>query len=108
MAPRSWADIERAVPALAAGAVTAVFQVLAFGGVVGQADRAVIRRDGLLFSAEPVKQVRTGGLGRLEAAGVLAGFRKQRVERGQSRRGPLHLGGDGGKGDSAAERGRDR
>jgi hypothetical protein len=43
------------------GQVTAVFQVLAFGGVVGQADRAFISRDGLLFSPEPVQQMRTGG-----------------------------------------------
>ena len=56
-----------------ADAVTAVFQVLAFGGVVGQADRALISRDGLFRSSEPVQQVRAGGLGRLEAAGVLTG-----------------------------------
>lgn len=67
---------ERAVLVLTAGAVTAVFQVLALGGVVGQADRAFIRRDGLFFSSEPVQQVRTGGFGRLEAAGVLTGFRQ--------------------------------
>ena len=59
---------------LTAGAVTAVFQVLAFGGVVGQADRAFIRRDGLSFSSEPVQQVRTDRFGRLETAGLLTGF----------------------------------
>jgi hypothetical protein len=73
-----------------------VFQVLAFRGVVGQADRAFVSRDGLLRSPEPVQQVRTGRLGRLEAAGLLTGLRQQRVERGQSRRGPVDLGGDGG------------
>jgi membrane-associated phospholipid phosphatase len=76
--PPDGADAEGAViPApglsqlrLTAGAVTAVFQVLAFGGVMGQADRAFIGRDGLLFPSEPVQQVRTGGSGRLEAGGV--------------------------------------
>jgi hypothetical protein len=77
-----------------------MFQVLAFGGVVGQADRAFISRDGLFCSSEPVHQVRAGGFGRLEAAGVVTGFLQQRIERGQSRRGPVDLGGHGGKGDT--------
>ena len=75
---------------------------------MGQADRAVVSRDGLLFSSEPLEQVRTGGFGRLEPTGVLADFLQQRVERGKSGRGPVDLGGDGGEGDAAAERGRDR
>ena len=64
-----------ALTAFAARAVAAVFQVLALGGVVGQADRAVIGRDGFFFPPEPVQQVRTGGPGRLEPAGGLTGFR---------------------------------
>src|ERR1022692_4739979 len=83
-ASRSWPAFERAVLDLAAGAVTAVFQVLAFGGVVGQADRAFISRDGLLFSSEPVQQVRTGGFGRLEAAGGGHGVRPDRGGGGEA------------------------
>ncbi|MCW2943781.1 MAG: hypothetical protein JWR24_498, partial [Actinoallomurus sp.] len=37
--------------ALAVGAVTAVLQVLAFGGVVGQGDRAFIGRHGFLATS---------------------------------------------------------
>ena len=87
--------------------VAAVFQVLTFGGVVGQADRAFIGRESLFLPSEPVQQVGAGGLGRLEPVGVLSGFGQQRVERGQSRRGPVDLGGDGGEGDTAAEGGLD-
>ncbi len=48
--------------ALAADAVTAVLQLLAFGGVVG--DRAFIGRHGFLATAELVEQVGSGGSGR--------------------------------------------
>ena len=48
-----------------------MLQVPPFGCVVGQADRALISRDGLFFPSEPVQQVRTGGFGRLEPAGLL-------------------------------------
>ena len=59
------------VLAAAVDAVTAVLQVLAFGGVVSQIDRAVIGGYGFLAASELVEQVRAGGSGGLEAAGVL-------------------------------------
>ena len=85
-----------------------MLQVLAFGRVVGQVDRAVVGGYGFLASSELVEQVRAGGSGRLEAAGVLAGVLEQGVEGGQPGGGALHLGGDGGECDTAAERRRDR
>ena len=89
-------------------AVTAVLQVLAFGGVVSQIDRAVEGGCGFLAASELVEQVRARGSGGLEAAGVLAGVLEQGVERGETGCGALDLGGDGGERDAAAERRRDR
>ncbi len=100
--------MELAALAAAVGAVTPVLQVLAFGGVMGQIDRAVVGGYGFPASSELVEQVRAGGSGRLEAAGVLAGVLEQGVERGETGCGALDLGGDGGERDTTAERGCDR
>jgi hypothetical protein len=100
--------VELAGLAAAVGAVTPVLQVLAFGGVMGQIDRAVVGGYGFLSSSELVEQVRAGGSGGLEAAGVLAGALEQGVERGQAGGGALDLGGDGGERGTAAERRCDR
>ncbi len=83
--------VELAALAAAVGAVTPVLQVLAFGGVVGQIDRAIVGGYGFLASPELVEQVRGGGSGRLEAAGVLAGLLEQGVERGETGCGTLDL-----------------
>jgi hypothetical protein len=61
-----------------------VLQIPAFGGVVGQIDRAVVGDHGFLASSELVEQVRAGGPGRLEAAGVLSGVLELGVERGET------------------------
>ena len=96
------------VLAATVGAVTAVLQVLALGGVVSQIDRAVVCGYGFLAASEPVEQVRAGGSGGLEAAGLLAGVLEQGVERRETGCGALDLGGDGGERDAAAERRRER
>ena len=85
-----------------------MLEVLAFGGVVRQVDRAVVGGDGFLAPPEPAEQVRAGGAGGLEAASPLAGFLEQGVERGQAARRAFDLGDDGGEGDAAAERRRGR
>ncbi len=73
MAASSCSVLGPAALTTAVGAATAVLQVLAFGGVVGQIDRAVVGGYGFLASSELVEQVRAGGSGRLEAAGMLTG-----------------------------------
>jgi hypothetical protein len=89
-------------------AVPAIPQVLAFGGVMGQIDRAVVGGYRFLAASEPIEQVGAGGSCRLETAGGRADVFEQVVERGEAGRGALDLGGDGGEGDAAAERRRHR
>jgi hypothetical protein len=83
-----------------------VSQVLAFGGVMGQVDRAVVGRHGFFVASELVEQVRAGGPGGLEAAGGLAGIAQHGVKRGEAGRGALDLGGDGGKREAGTEKAR--
>jgi len=66
--------LELAALGLALGVVTAMLQVLAFGGVVGQVDRAVVGGYGLLDVAELVEQVCPDRPGRLEATGLRTGI----------------------------------
>src|SRR3984957_21349931 len=51
-APCAPSIARREVAILSASLVTAAFQVLALGGVVGQADRALTRRGGLVRQTE--------------------------------------------------------
>ena len=87
-----------------AGVGPALLQVLAFGGVVSQVDRAVESGCGFLAVSEPVEQVRADSSGGLEAAGGLTGVLEQGVKGGETGGGALDLGGDGGERDAAADR----
>ena len=73
-----------------------MLQVLTFGTVVGQIDRAVVSGYGFLAAPELVEQVCASGPGGLKAACVLVGIVEEGVERGEAGRGALDLGGDGG------------
>jgi hypothetical protein len=92
------------LPVPVVGAVTAILQVLAFGGVVGQLDRAVIGGHGLLASPELVEQVRPRRPGLLEAAGALTGVPRNGIEGDEPGRGAVDLGGDGCERDTADDR----